>query len=59
MAHLADIPFRFYNAERDEYRLPGGQVVEGHLVRQAARDRQDQIDAGRAYDPYNHTGRSL
>lgn len=53
------IPLKFYDAQKDEYRLPGGQVVEGFRVRAAEEAARDWRDAASAYDPYNHIGRYL
>ncbi len=57
MASLQDIPIKYYNCETDEYRLPDGRVILGQDVIDAKRAAQDQADAARGYNPYNHFGR--
>ena len=53
-----------YDPVNDEYLCPNGRRLRGEEVRRLdalaekrRQEFQDEIDAGRAYDPYNHRGK--
>lgn len=49
------IPIKYYDAERDIYRLPDGRTVEGFQYRMKAA-RRLELEDDKSYDPYNHRG---